>query len=145
MIDGGAFVAAVTTKGSEISQVVHLGRRPTALQRTALEVRSGCVCSIEDCTSKARLEIDHVADWAATGRTELRELAPVCGHHHDLKTYHGYRFGPLQTDGTRRLVPPDETNRPPDATGPPELTLHDGGVGPSPGDGPRQGGLFDTG
>ena len=35
MIDGDAFVAAVTTKGTEIDKVVHLGRKPTVLQKTA--------------------------------------------------------------------------------------------------------------
>ena len=79
MIDGGAFVAAIATRGTEISKVVHLGRRPTALQRTALEYLSGGVCSIEGCTSRARLETDHVAEWATTHRTELAELAPASG------------------------------------------------------------------
>jgi hypothetical protein len=132
MIDGDAFVAAVSSRGTEISQVVHLGRRPTALQRTALEHRNGAVCSIEGCNSSARLEIDHVTEWAATKRTELSELAFVCGHHHDLKTHHRHRFGPLQPNGKRRLIPPDQARAPdkatgpPDTTGPPELTLHQG-------------------
>ena len=33
MIDGDAFVAAVTTNGTEIDKVVHLGRKPTVLQK----------------------------------------------------------------------------------------------------------------
>jgi hypothetical protein len=53
------------------------------------------------------LEIDHVAEWSATGRTTLDELARVCGHHHDLKTHNGYRFGPLGSNGKRRLIAPD--------------------------------------
>jgi hypothetical protein len=75
MIDGDAFVAAVATKGSEIEKVVHLGRKPTVLQRTALEWFSAGECSIEGCTSPARIEIDHVADWADTEITTLSELA----------------------------------------------------------------------
>ena len=155
MIDGDAFVAAVSTKGTEVAKVVHLGRRPTVLQRTALEFLGDGACTIDGCTSKARLEIDHVADWAATGRTELRQLAPVCGGHHDLKTHGGYRFGPLQPNGKRQLIPPDEQHhdrRPPDDTGPPELTVHDGRPGPTPPPAPppdsgrtEQRGLFDTG
>ena len=66
MIDGDAFVAAVTTKGTEIDKVVHLGRKPTVLQKTALEWFSAGECSIEGCTNPARIEIDHVADWADT-------------------------------------------------------------------------------
>jgi hypothetical protein len=137
MIDGDAFIAAVSTKGTEISKVVHLGRRPTVLQRTALEHRNGLVCSIEGCNSSARLEIDHVTDWAATRRTELDQLAFVCGHHHDLKTHHDHQFGPLMPNGKRRLIPPGE----PEATsdiGPPDLVLHDGR--PPPGADSRAGG-----
>jgi hypothetical protein len=119
MIDGDAFIAAISTRGTEISKVVHLGRRPTVLQKTALEYLSGGVCSIEGCTSRARLETDHVADWAATRRTELAELAPACGHHHDLKTHHGHRFGPLQPNGKRQLIPPDQ----PAGVRPPELSV----------------------
>jgi hypothetical protein len=126
MIDGDAFVAAVTTRGTEISKVVHLGRRPTVLQRTALEHRNGATCSIEGCSSTARLEIDHVAEWAATKRTELSELAFVCGHHHDLKTHHGHTFGKLQPDGRRRLIPPQGTAEPTLVGRPPDLALHDG-------------------
>jgi hypothetical protein len=150
MIDGDAFVAAVATRGTEISKVVHLGRRPTALQRTALEHRDGAVCSIEGCASSARLEIDHVAEWAATRRTELNELAFVCGHHHDLKTHRGHRVGPVQPNGRRRLIPPDQ-GRAPDGDRPLDLSIHRGrpDAGPLPGGDsgarPRQGDLFDTG
>jgi len=87
---------------------VHLGRKATALQRTALEWLSGGECSIEGCTSPARLEIDHVADWADTKVTRLGDLAMPCGHHHDLKTRHDYRFGPVLPSGKRRLIPPDQ-------------------------------------
>jgi hypothetical protein len=50
-----------------------------------------------------------VQEWAASGHTTLDELACVCGHHHDLKTHNGYRFGPLGPNGKRRLIPPDST------------------------------------
>jgi hypothetical protein len=154
MIDGDAFVAAVATRGSEIEKVMHLGRKPTALQRTALEWMTAGTCVIEGCDSTARAEIDHVADWVATQVTELSELARPCGHHHDLKTHHGYRFGPRLPSGKRRLVPPDDVGpASPGRTPPPALTL----VEPS-GDAtdgmpapaartthPAQGDLFDTG
>jgi hypothetical protein len=157
MIDGDAFIAAVTTRGTEISKVVHLGRQPTVLQKTALEALTDGVCQIDGCNSTARLEIDHVADWAATKRTELNELARPCGYHHDLKTHHGYTFGPLMPNGKRRLIPPDQARAPdqatgpPDGTGPPDLALHKGERAPDrPPDGlsaeaPHQGDLFDTG
>ena len=75
MIDGDAFVAAVTTNGTEIDKVIHLGRKPTVLQKTALEWFSAGECSIDGCTSPARIEIDHVADWADTKITRLPDLA----------------------------------------------------------------------
>ncbi len=114
MIDGDAFVAAVTTKGTEIDKVVHLGRKPTVLQKTALEWFSAGECSIEGCTNPARIEIDHVADWADTKITRLPDLASPCGHHHDLKTHQGYTFGPRLPSGKRRLIPPDGTDPPGD-------------------------------
>jgi hypothetical protein len=152
MIDGDAFVAAVSTNGTKIDQVVHLGRKPTVLQRTALEWFSAGECSIEGCTSPARLEIDHVADWAHTERTELAQLALPCGHHHDLKTHHGYTFGPLLPSGKRRLIAPRGAD-PPSGTGPPGLTLVHGDPDSSsrarsddiPREGRTQPGLFDTG
>ena len=154
MICHDAFVAAISTKGTEIHEVVHLGRKATALQRTALEWMSAGECSIEGCTSPARLEIDHVADWAATKVTQLPELATPCGHHHDLKTLHHYRFGPRLASGKRRLIPPDgavEHPPPGGGSGPPATE-------PSPitdaptarartwdEPTPNQGDLFDTG
>lgn len=114
MIDGDAFVAAIATDGTDITKLVHLGRKPTALQRTALEWLSAGECSTEGCSSPARIEIDHVADWADTLVTTLPHLASPCGYHHDLKTHHGYRFGPLLSSGKRRLIPPDSTD-PPDS------------------------------
>jgi hypothetical protein len=137
MIDGDAFVAAITTKGTEIDKVVHLGRRPTVLQQTALEWFSARDCSIEGCTSPARIETDHVADWAHTKVTRLSELATPCGYHHDLKTHHGHRFGPRLPSGKRRLIPPDGADPP--APGPSRWG------GSEVADDDDQPGLFDTG
>ena len=107
-IEGGALAAAVLTHGVDIQKVVHLGRHPTALQRTALEWTTAGTCAIRGCTNTARVEIDHVAPWVDTLRTEVGQLAAVCGHHHDLKTHKGYRFGPTGSDGKRELIPPPE-------------------------------------
>jgi hypothetical protein len=106
-VQGDAFKVAIATEGTDIRSIVHLGRSPIELQRTALQWHTAGTCAIEGCTSTARLEIDHVAEWSATGRTTLDELARVCGHHHDLKTHNGYRFGPLGSNGKRRLIAPD--------------------------------------
>jgi len=144
MIDGDAFVAAVTTNGTEIDKVIHLGRKPTVLQHTALEWFSAGECSTEGCTNPARIEIDHVADWADTKITTLPDLASPCGHHHDLKTHGGYSFGPRLPNGKRRLIPPGQS--PPGSTDPPDLTLlHGADQAKPPIEATTQGDLFDTG
>jgi hypothetical protein len=106
-IAGDAFKVAIVTEGVDIRSIVHMGRSPIELQRTALQWHTAGTCAIEGCSSTARLEIDHVAEWSQTGRTTLDELARVCGHHHDLKTHNGYRFGPLGPNGKRPLIAPD--------------------------------------
>jgi hypothetical protein len=106
-VQGDAFKVAIATEGVDIRSIVHLGRQPIELQRTALQWHTAGTCAIEGCSSTARLEIDHVAEWSQTGRTTLDDLARVCGHHHDLKTHSGYRFGPLGANGKRALIAPD--------------------------------------
>src|SRR5206468_6031727 len=59
MIDtGDPFLAAVVTKGQEVLGVAHLGRRPTAHQRSALEWLNP-ECTVLGCGVVSRLEIDH--------------------------------------------------------------------------------------
>jgi hypothetical protein len=84
-----AFVAAVLQDGVDIRKVVHLGRNVTAAQRTALLARDR-VCVVPGCGQTKGLEIDHVSGWAATHHTVLDELARICSHHHDQKTYEGW-------------------------------------------------------
>jgi hypothetical protein len=94
-----AFLAAVVTNGVDVFNVAHLGRKPTAHQRTALEAR-GYRCEVPGCTARHALEIDHTDDWAATLRTKLDRLGWLCPHHHQLKTRRGHRLeGPV---GNRR-------------------------------------------
>jgi hypothetical protein len=116
-VQGDAFKVAIATEGVDIRSIVHLGRQPIELQRTALQWHTAGTCAIEGCSSTSRLEIDHVAEWSTTGRTTLDELARVCGHHHDLKTHHGYRFGPLGPNGKRQLIAPDTRPGGPPDTG----------------------------
>lgn len=121
-------MAGLLTKGTAIEQLCHFGRRPNALQRTGLEWYQGLQCSIDGCTSTARLEVDHVADWAHTKVTDLRHLTLACGPHHDLKTHKGFRFSEPMANGKRRLIPPDGddpsdgTDPPPDGSDPPGAT-----------------------
>ena len=108
-INGDAFKAAIVADGVDIRSVVHLGRQPLALQVTALQWLHGRHCARRGCTRTANLEIDHVEEWATTRPTTLDELAPLCPHDHDLKTFHGFTLGPPGPDGRRELVPPGGT------------------------------------
>ena len=83
-----ATIAAVVTKGVDIASVVHLGRFPTALQRTALHVRDPH-CVVPGCEQTEHLEIDHIPEYAQTHHTTLPELARECQLHHDQRTYQG--------------------------------------------------------
>jgi hypothetical protein len=121
-VDGGAFVAALSMNGTEIDKVIHHGRRPTALQRTALKWETGGTCVVEGCTNAVRTEIDHVDPWASSKVTQLKDLAGPCKHCHDLKTHRGYTLSPRLPNGKRQLIPPGDTvdghrpDRPPPRT-----------------------------
>ena len=80
-----AFLAAIVTKGTEITKVVHLGRRFTSEQRTALQWRDP-ICARKGCDNRLGLEYDHFEDWADTRTTRVgagRRFCPSC---HRLKT-----------------------------------------------------------
>src|SRR5205814_9143890 len=76
-----AFLAAVVTDGVDVYNVAHLGRKPTAHQRTALEAR-GKQCEVPGCGSTMSLELHHLNQWAKTYETSLRSLAWVCKRNH---------------------------------------------------------------
>jgi hypothetical protein len=104
-----AFLAAVVTDGVDIRSVAHLGRRVTARQRTALEVRDR-ECSVPDCHVAEHLEIDHVDGWAATGVTTVDRLARLCAFHHHRKTYDGYTL--TGSPGNWQWSPPGPAREP---------------------------------
>jgi hypothetical protein len=113
MIDGGAFIAGIVTRGTDIVALRHLGRRPTALQRTVLEWETAGTCAVEGCTNTVRIEIDHVDPWARTHTTDIDQLAGICSKCHRRKTHHGFTLGPRLPTGKRRLHPPGEHNEQP--------------------------------
>lgn len=104
---GDPFVAVVLLCGEDVVNGVHLGRDPTALQRTALTAMNVRCCH---CGTLHNLQIHHVDGWAATKRTPLRRLRWVCSHCHDLITHKGWDFATI--DGHEHLVPPDHPNHP---------------------------------
>ena len=123
------FLAAVVTAGEEVVGVAHLGRRPTAAQRTALEWLYP-TCAAEGCTATAWLEVDHRVDWAETHMTVFDLLDRLCSHHHDLKTLDGWAL--VAGRGKRAFVPPGDRRHPQHSAGsqrPPPDQVHN----PEPG------------
>jgi hypothetical protein len=108
MIDGGAFIAGILTHGTDIVALRHLGRRPTALQRTVLQWETAGTCAVEGCTNNVRIEIDHVDPWAHTHTTDIDQLAGLCVHCHRRKTHEGFTLGPRLPTGKRHLHPPGQ-------------------------------------
>lgn len=131
MLDtGDPFLAAVVTKGVDVANVAHLGRR-------AMEWRDP-VCPVLGCNQMANLEIDHREDWAKTRVTLLGWLDRPCNHHHDKKTREGWAFVPGV--GKRPMVPPDDPRHPKNrlgakpAAGPPMAEAGEPDPEPEPGD-----------
>jgi hypothetical protein len=145
MIDGGAFIAGILTHGTDIVALRHLGRRPTALQRTVLEWETAGTCAVEGCTNAVRIEIDHVDPWARTHTTDIDQLAGLCVHCHRRKTHHGFTLSPRLPTGKRRLHPPGTPpgEGPRAGTGPTATPPFSDRVEPT-GAPTSQTGLFDT-
>ena len=80
-----AFVAALATDGVDVTKVVHLGRRFTALQRTVLQWQDP-VCARRGCNNRLGLEYDHFEDWADTRTTRTGSAKRFCRACHRLKT-----------------------------------------------------------
>ena len=95
--------AAVQLRGVAVADLVHRGRSPNTVQRTALQWRSP-VCAVLGCSNRIRLEADHVVEWHLTRHTTLAELEHLCRQHHRMKTHDGYRLAP--GIGRRPLLPP---------------------------------------
>jgi len=103
---GESFVTAIVKHGKDISTVAHLGRHIPAELRTAMVV-SGRECSIEGCSCREYLELDHCeVDHAQGGPTARWNLAWLCSVHHKRNT-RGWRLGPPDpATGKRALDPP---------------------------------------
>jgi hypothetical protein len=100
---GDCLLQAIVSDGVDVYNVTHLGRHPTAHQRSALLARDA-ECIVPGCHVRHRLEIDHGTGWCVTRTTELADLARLCAFHHRQKTVDGYRWegGP----GRRRWLGP---------------------------------------
>lgn len=87
-IMGDSLLAAVVTDGVDIRRVVHLGRYPTEMQKTALAVRDP-ICVVPLCDRTDGLESHHTPAFEKSHHTTLDELARTCSGHHDQLTYQG--------------------------------------------------------
>ena len=89
--------------------VAHLGRRPTAYQRSALQWMYPS-CAAPGCADQIHLENDHREDWAKTHFTAFDLMDRLCRFHHRLKTNEGW--GLVDGTGKRDFVPPDDLRHP---------------------------------
>ena len=103
------FVAAILTKATEVVGVAHLGRRPNAHQRSALQWLYP-TCAAAGCVEQMYLENDHRVDWAKTHFTALDLMDRFCRFHHWLKTNEGWAL--VEGTGKREFVPPDDPRHP---------------------------------
>ena len=99
-----AFLAAIVTKGTEITKVVHLGRRFTSEQRTALQWRDP-ICARKGCDNRLGLQYDHFEDWADTHTTRVEAGRRFCPPCHRLKTL-GWNVSDPDPDGQCTFTPP---------------------------------------
>ena len=108
-MDEDPFWAAIVTKGHDVVNVAHLGRHPTAFQRTALEwLYPGC--AVRGCNQQVRIEWDHREDWARTHVTALPRLDGLCSYHHRVKTTRGWML--VEGRGKRDFVAPTDPRHP---------------------------------
>ena len=110
-------VDLILTRGRDITHVAHLGRNADTYLKTAIEWRDP-VCAIDGCTVATNLEDHHIEAIADGGVTSLEQYLRLCGHHHDLITYHRHRLVGSHAIGWH-LEPPDPPD-PRDAPGGPD-------------------------
>jgi len=107
---GAAFVTAIVKKGKDITTVAHLGRHVPAELLTAMIV-SGRECSIEGCSGREYLELDHCeVDHAKGGPTAWWNLIWLCAIHHARKSK-GWLLGPPDPVSRKRRLEPPGTAR----------------------------------
>ena len=106
--DPAALAAELHRTGTDVAQLVHRGRRPTAAQVTALRFTSP-TCTVDGCSTLA-CDIDHETGYAITQDTKLGDLDPLCRHHHRMKTLQGWAL--VRGRGKRAFVAPDDPRHP---------------------------------
>jgi hypothetical protein len=90
---------------------VHLGRRFTSEQRTALQWLDP-ICARKGCSNRLGLEYDHFEDWADTHTTRVEAAHRFCKGDHRLKTL-GWLVSEPDEDGQCTFTPPTAGADPP--------------------------------
>lgn len=94
---------------------LYLGRtRRTASAAQRIMLHGLCRgCSFPGCTVPGyQCEVDHITEWAAQGgSTDIDGLTFACGHHHRLKTRHGWIVR-KRKDGRVAWIPPPQLEIP---------------------------------
>ncbi len=104
-----AVVKVVITKGVDVVNVTHPGRRATEAMATAMQFTSPC-CTNVGCDNQLFLEVDHRLGYANVHRTRLDELDGLCTHCHGLKTNQNWQL--VAGAGRRQFVPPEHPDHP---------------------------------
>ena len=107
---GESILKLVITKGVDVANVTHLGRKPTVAQQVALWWRDP-ICTRLGCTHQSA---DCRTTTATTGPRPITpgstKLDQLCPADHDLKTRHGWAL--VEGTGKRPMVPPDDPRHP---------------------------------
>ncbi len=120
---GSATVKLLLKDGATDLAVAHLGRQPTAFQRTALDARPQ-VCATPGCGATQNLQIDHVRPWADTHQTTVADLQWICVPCHDVKTAEENRRRGDSHPPDFQPLGQNQPDRPPDRR-PPDQRPHD--------------------
>jgi hypothetical protein len=104
-----ASVAVLVRDGDNITAVSSPKRTIPVRLRRALE-GTYPTCGVKSCANDQFLEVDHVVPIAEGGRTEHANTWRICSHHHQFKTYFGWKV--IGEPGNWDLVPPDDPDPP---------------------------------
>ncbi|HEY7105709.1 MAG TPA: HNH endonuclease signature motif containing protein [Acidimicrobiia bacterium] len=107
MLDDARVTMVGHDSAGDITHISSPKRNIPARLRRWVEEAYPC-CGVHGCTDDWHLEIDHVVAVGDGGPTEKQNLWRLCRHHHQLKTYRGWRVV------GRELVPPDVLEPPGD-------------------------------
>jgi Domain of unknown function (DUF222) len=71
-------------------------RRPTTSQRRQVEARNP-TCVFPGCRfDSVQCDLNHEVPWAEAHRTTIRELGPLCRHHHVQHHQHGWKLNQIR-------------------------------------------------